>query len=95
MRGVVFYEEQHMEHKFLRNFNAEGQWTKPSRTIRIHGVEHDMDEYAKEHGIKLPDSKSKQHKDIKKEVNTNADMGQQDNSRDTKIDGDGDSEGSE
>ena len=95
MRGVVFNEEQHMEHKFLRNFNAEGQWTKPSRTIRIHGVEHDMDEYAKEHGIKLPDSKSKQHKDIKKEVNTNADMGQQDNSRDTKIDGDGDSEGSE
>tara|TARA_R110000744_G_scaffold9768_1_gene31113 strand:- start:2576 stop:2863 length:288 start_codon:yes stop_codon:yes gene_type:complete len=95
MRGVVFYKEQHMEHKFLRNFNAEGQWTKPSRTIRIHGVEHDMDEYAKEHGIKLPDSKSKQHKDIKKEVNTNADMGQQDNSRDTKIDGDGDSEGSE
>ena len=95
MRGVVFNEEQHMEHKFLRNFNAEGQWTKPSRTIRIHGVEHDMDEYAKEHGIKLPDSKSKQHKDIKKEVNTNADMGQQDNSRDIKIDGDGDSEGSE
>ena len=84
-----------MEHKFLRNFNAEGKWTKPSRTIRIHGVEHDMDEYAKEHGIKLPDSKSKQHKDIKKEVNTNADMGQQDHSRDTEISRDGDSEGSE
>ena len=84
-----------MEHKFLRNFNAEGEWTKPSRTIRVNGVEHDMDEYAKEHGIKLPDSKSKQHKDIKKEVNTNADMGHKDNSGDHQIDGDGDSEGSE
>jgi hypothetical protein len=84
-----------MEHKFLRNFDAEGQWTKPSRTIRISGVEHDMDEYAKEHGIELPDSKSKKHKDIKKEVNTNADMGKQDHSGDTKIDGEGNSESSE
>ena len=84
-----------MEHKFLRNFDAEGQWTKPSRIIRVSGVEHDMDEYAKEHGIELPDSKSKQHKDIKKEVNTNADMGHKNNSRDTKIDGEGSSESSE
>ena len=55
-----------------------------------------MDEYAKEHGIELPDSKqSKKHKDIKKEVNTHADMGKQDHSGDHKVDGKRDSEGSE
>lgn len=84
-----------MKHKFLRGFDIEGNWTKPTRIIRISGVEHDMDEYAKEHGIELPDSKSKKHKDIKKEVNTNADMGKQDHHRDHKVDGDGDSESSE
>ena len=82
-----------MKHKFLRNFDAEGNWTKPSRIIRVDGVEHDMDEYAKEHGIELPDSKSKKHKDIKKEVNTHADMERKDHSGDHTIDGDGDSEG--
>lgn len=82
-----------MKHKFLRNFDAEGNWTKPSRIIRVDGVEHDMDEYAKEHGIELPDSKSKKHKDIKKEVNTHADMERKDHSGDHKVDGDGDSEG--
>jgi len=95
LRGVILLEEQTMKHRFLRGFDLEGKWTKPTRIIRISGVEHDMDEYAKEHGIELPDSKSKKHKDIKKEVNTNADMEQQDNSRDTTIDGDGDSESSE
>jgi len=84
-----------MKHKFLRNFDAEGHWTKPSRIITVNGVEHDMDEYAKEHGIELPDSKSKKHKDIKKEVNTHADMGKQDHSGDHKVDGKRDSEGSE
>jgi hypothetical protein len=82
-----------MKHKFLRNFDAEGNWTKPSRIIRVDGVEHDMDEYAKEHGIELPDSKSKKHKDVKKEVNTHADMERKDHSGDHKVDGDGDSEG--
>ena len=84
-----------MKHKFLRNFDAEGNWTKPSRIIRVDGVEHDMDEYAKEHGIELPDSKSKKHKDVKKEVNTHADMERKDHSGDHKVDGDGDSESSE
>lgn len=83
-----------MEHRFLRNFDAEGKWTKPSRTIRISGVEHDMDEYAKEHGIELPDSKSKKHKDIKKEVNTNADMGKPHDKGSTEVDGTRDSESS-
>jgi len=84
-----------MKHKFLKNYDLEGKWTKPTRIIRVDGIEHDMDEYAKEHGIELPDSKSKKHKDIKKEVNTNADMGKQDHHRDHKVDGDGDSESSE
>ena len=89
-----------MEHKFLRNFDHNGIWTKKSRDIRVRIAGKitvvDMDEYAKEHGIELPDAKQKiKHKDIKKEVNTNADMGQQDHSGDTEINGDGDSEGSE
>lgn len=84
-----------MTHKFLRNFDSEGHWTKSSRIITVDGVEHDMDEYAKEHGIELPDSKSKKHKDIKKEVNTHADMGNKDHSGDHKVDGKRDSEGSE
>ena len=84
-----------MKHKFLRGFDLEGKWTKPTRIIRISGVEHDMDEYAKEHGIELPDSKSKKHKDIKKEVNTHADMEQSHDEGSTEVDGDGDSESSE
>ena len=84
-----------MTHKFLRNFDPDGNWTKPTRIIRVNGEEHDMDEYAKEHGIELPDSKKHKPKDIKKEVNSNADMGQQDDSGDHKVDGNGDSESSE
>ena len=46
-----------MEHKFLRLF-VDGKWTgKEDRSITINGVKHDMDEYAKEHGITLPDAK--------------------------------------
>jgi hypothetical protein len=89
-----YIKEKDMEHKFLNVF-VDGVWPRPERKIKVDGVEYDMDEYAKEHGIELPDSKSKQHKDIKKEVNTNADMGKQDHSGDTKIDGEGNSESSE
>ena len=79
-----------MEHKFLNLF-VDGVWTgKPDRSIRINGVEHDMDEYAKEHGITLPDSKK-----LKKQVNSYADLEHQDDSRDTKVDGSGDSQSTE
>ena len=72
-----------MEHMWLRNFDANGNWTKESRIIRVKQgnqmVEVDMDEYAAEHGIELPDSKkatkhtkSTKSKDI--EVNIDADM---------------------
>lgn len=61
-----------MEHKFLRNFDEHGRWTKHSRDIRIEVngeiVTVDMDKYAAEHGIELPDSKFfKKKKDIKEE----------------------------
>ena len=79
-----------MEHKFLNLF-VDGVWTgKPDRSIRINGVKHDMDEYAKEHGIILPDSKKS-----KKQVNSYADLDKQDDSRDTKVDGSGDSQSTE
>lgn len=56
-----------MEHKFLRNF-VDGVWQgREDRVIVVGGVEHDMDEYAKEHGIVLPDSKG--GKKPKKEIN--------------------------
>jgi len=64
-----------MEHKFLRNF-VDGVWTKESRDIVVlqegEYVTVDMDEYAKEHGIDLPDSKG--YKKPKKEINTTTDI---------------------
>ena len=70
-----------MEHKWLRNFDADGNWTKPERVIKVDGVEHDLDEYAKAHGVKLPTKPTKHTKHTKNadiEVNSNADMEQQD-----------------
>jgi len=59
-----------MEHRWLRNFDETGRWTKHSRDIRIEVngeiITVDMDEYAEELGIELPDSKwFKKKKDIK------------------------------
>lgn len=89
-----------MEHKFLRNFDKNGVWTKQSRdiSVEVKGTIQvvDMDEYAKEHGIELPDSKK--HTKPKKQVNidieekADADMGQPLDSEHTEIDGKRDSE---
>jgi hypothetical protein len=79
-----------MEHRFLKVF-VDGVWPRPDRIIKVNGVEHDMDEYAKEHGITLPDSKKKINKDVKEKEH--ADMEHKDHSRDIEVDGDGDSEG--
>ena len=80
-----------MEHRFLQLF-VDGEWTgNKDRSIKVNGVKHDMDEYAKAHGIELPDAKK--HKKAKIEVNSNADMGQQDPGTDTPEHGDRDSEG--
>lgn len=93
--GVVLSKDKDMTHKFLRLF-VDGKWTgNEDRSVTINGEVHNIDEYAKEHGIELPDSKSKKPKDIKKEVNIHADMGKQDHSGDHKVDGKRDSEGSE
>jgi hypothetical protein len=82
-----------MEHKWLRNFDENGNWTKPERVIVIGGVEHDLDKYAKDNGIELPKGKKVKKQDI--EVNSNADMGQTQSKGDSPEHGDGDSEGSE
>ena len=81
---------------------TDGVWQgREDRVITINGVEHNLDEYAKENGIELPDSKG--YKKPKKEINTttdikeheHGDMGQQDTTGDITIDGDGDSQESE
>ena len=89
-----------MTHRFLNVFDAEGNWQgNADRQIKVREngviVEYDMDEYAKAHGIKLPDAKKS-----KKTINTDVEDKHEDmeRSRDTgntDIDGDGDSESTE
>jgi hypothetical protein len=79
----------------MRNYDINGVWTKSQRKINVDGVEHDLDEYAKQHGIDLPDSKKS-----KKQINTDIeekheDMEQSLDSGDIEINGDGDSESTE
>ena len=87
-----------MTHRFLNAF-VDGKWTKPDRILKVREngviVSYDLDEYAKEHGITLPDSGTKPQKKINTDVKEkeHADMGHQDHAGDTEIDGDGDSEG--
>ena len=81
-----------MEHKFLRLF-VNGVWTgHADRTISIAGEKHDMDEYAKEHGIELPEGKKWINTDIEE---PHEDMERSHDSGDTDVDGDGDSESTE
>jgi len=80
-----------MEHKFLKLF-VNGVWTRPDRTIKVNGVEHDMDEYAKEHGIELPEGKKWINTDIEEK---HEDLERSHDSADTDVDGDGDSESTE
>ena len=82
-----------MEHRFLTLF-VNGKWTgNADRTIRVNGEVHDMDEYAKQHGIILPDAKK-----TKKHINTDVkekheDMERPHHDGHIEVDGDGDSEG--
>jgi hypothetical protein len=84
-----------MEHRFLNLF-VDGVWTgNADRSISINGEKHDLDEYAKAHGIELPDAKKS-----KKAINTDIeekheDMERSHDSADTDVDGDGDSESTE
>jgi hypothetical protein len=71
-----------MQHKFLRLF-VDDVWTGPAdRTIWVDGVEYDMDQYAKDHGIELPDAK-KSKKQINKVEEHNADMDRTGDTSDT------------
>ena len=77
--------------KLLTRMYKDGVWQgREDRVIVICGVEHDLDEYAQEHDIVLPDSKGS--KKPKKEINTvvedkgYGDMGQQVDEGDTSID---------
>lgn len=73
-----------MEHKFLRNFDQHGVWCKATREITVNGEKHDLDEYAKAHGISLPDSKkSKKHINTDIQEESHADMGEALQSGDT------------
>ena len=84
-----------MEHKFLRLFK-DGVWTgNADRTIRVGGVTHDLDDYAKANGIDLPDAgKSKKTINIDIEVK-DEDLERPLDTGSTDIDGDGDSESTE
>jgi hypothetical protein len=70
---------------------TDGVWQgREDRVITVEGVEHNLDEYAKEHGIVLPDSKGS--KNPKKEINTDVkdkgygDMERQESNGDTDVD---------
>ena len=82
--------------KILRLY-SNGVWQgNPDRTITVKGEKHNLDEYAKEQGIELPDGKkTKVLKPFKKQVNSYADMGQTFDEGHPEVDGDGDSQGEE
>ena len=87
-----------MEHRWMKLFDADGNWTRSERKIKVEGVEWDLDEYAKEHGIELPSGPTAPSKPNK--INTDIkekheDMERPHDSGDTDIDGDGDSESTE
>lgn len=70
---------------------TDGVWQgREDRKITIQGVEHDLDDWAKENGIVLPDSKGS--KKPKKEINTDVedkgygDMERQESTGDTDVD---------
>ena len=85
--------------KFLRGFNSDVVWIHDSRQIRVEQngeiIEVNMDEYAKEHGIELPDAK-KSKKQINKDIEVkHGDMESSQHSGDTEEHGDGNSESTE
>ena len=62
-----------MKHKFLRLFR-DGVWTgNKDRSIVVNGETHNLDEYAKQHNIELPEGKKP-----KKTVNTVEDIQEKD-----------------
>ena len=71
-----------------RLYDAEGNWKgRPDHKVTINGELHDWDKLVKKYDIEVP-SKPK----TKKQVNTNADMGQTLHSEHSEEHGDGVSE---
>lgn len=74
-----------MNPQWMRLFKG-GVWTgNPDRTIRVNGFVYDLDEYAKEQGITLPDW----------EINSYEDLDEPFRSGDTEQFGTGDSQSEE
>lgn len=87
------------KHIWLRLYKN-GVWAgRDDRMVTLaDGSEHNIDDLAKQHGFELPDSSAKAVKKSKKTINTDVeekheDMERSHDSRDTEVDGDGDSEG--
>tara|TARA_R100000734_G_C3248972_1_gene51152 strand:+ start:290 stop:550 length:261 start_codon:yes stop_codon:yes gene_type:complete len=82
--------------KLHRYFDVEGNYHGPEdHKIHVDGVEYDMYQYAKEHGIELPDAK-KSKKKINKDIEEkHGDMESSQHSGDTEEHGDGNSESTE
>lgn len=84
-----------MAFNHMKLYTSDGVWQgHKDRKITIEGVEHDLDKWAHDNGIELPDSKTKKH------INTDVedkheDMERSHDSGDTEVDGDGDSESTE
>ena len=69
-------------------FDESGKWIgSPDRMIRFNNQSMSIDEYAEQHGIKLPEpkisKKSVKQVNIDIQEKEHADMGQQDDSGDT------------
>lgn len=62
---------------------VDGEWTgSKDRTVHIKGVETDIDEWSKQHGIELPEGK-KAHKQINKVEEQHADLDRSGDTSDT------------
>lgn len=85
-----------MAFNHMKLYTQEGVWQgRKDRKITIKGVEHNIDKWAQDNGIELPDAKNS-----KKTINTDVeekheDMERSHDSGDTEVDGDGDSKGTE
>ena len=82
--------------KILRWYDRDGEYIGPEdRMVHTKEGTYPLQEYADMHGIELPDAK-KSKKTINKDVKEkHEDMERSHDSRDTEVDGDGDSESTE
>jgi hypothetical protein len=80
-------------HKIANRCIVNGAWTRDSYDVVIDGESYDFRDLAKQHGIEMgPKSKKQINTDVEEK---HEDMERSHDSRDTEVDGDGDSEGTE